>query len=88
MIQAVGESYCNQGLSSLCTLVTIELAEAKGVNLIKIEVVNDFMSTMFASVGFQMIKEIDMNELIIGEEKPFAVTGYTQKARVFIYTFK
>jgi hypothetical protein len=50
-------------------------------------VVNDFMSAMFASLGFQKIREIDMNELIIGGEKPFAVTDFTQKARVFIYSF-
>lgn len=87
MIQAIGESYCNQGLASLCTQVTMELAEARGIHLIRIEVVNDFMSAMFASLGFQKIKEIDMNELIIGGEKPFAVTDFTQKARVFIYSF-
>ncbi|XP_046638480.1 uncharacterized protein LOC124316527 [Daphnia pulicaria] len=86
-IIAIGESYCNQGLASLCTQVTIELAEARGIHLIRIAVVNDFMSAMFASLGFQKIREIDMNELIIGGEKPFAVTDFTQKARVFIYSF-
>ncbi|EFX72904.1 hypothetical protein DAPPUDRAFT_253707 [Daphnia pulex] len=81
-IIAIGESYCNQGLAYLCTQVTIELAEARGIHLIRIEVVNDFMSAMFASLGFQKIREIDMNELIIGGEKPFAVTDFTQKARM------
>ena len=87
IIQAIGECYCNQGLTALCTQVTIELAEARGIHLITIAVVNDFMSAMFASLGFQKIREIDMNELIIGGEKPFAVTDFTQKARVFIYSF-
>jgi hypothetical protein len=45
------------------------------------------MSAMFASLGFQKIREIDMNELIIGREKPFTVRDFTQKARVFIYSF-
>jgi hypothetical protein len=87
IIQAIGECYCNQGLTALCTQVTIELAEARGIHLIRIEVVNDFMSAMFASLGFQKIREIDMNELIIGREKPFTVRDFTQKARVFIYSF-
>jgi hypothetical protein len=44
----------------------VELAEIKGINLIKIEVVNDYMSSMLTKIGFKMIKEIDMNQLQVG----------------------
>lgn len=86
MLQAIGESYCNRGLSALCAQLTVELAEIKGINLIKIEVVNDYMSAMLTKVGFKMIKEIDISQVEVGGVRPFVYTSYAQKARVFIYT--
>ena len=63
----------------------MELAKSKGIDIVKVEAVSEFMSLGLSKIGFELMKEVDFNELEIDGEKPFVTTSIHQKARAFIF---
>lgn len=82
----VGDNYANRGLSSYCTKLTVQLAESRGIQAIKVEAVNEFMALALAKNGFELAKQVDYNQFEINGEIPFATKSVHQNAR--LYTFK
>lgn len=83
-LMTVGEDYTKRGLSAQCVQLTIKLAISKGLHSIKVEAVNEFMALVLAKIGFQLIKEIDYNQLEINGKIPFATKSIHQYARSYI----
>jgi hypothetical protein len=84
LFQTVSQAYSKRGLSALCANLTAKLAKSKGIRVIKVEAVSEFMSLALVKLGFELVKEIDFNELEMDGEKPFVTTSIHQKARAFI----
>ncbi len=53
--------------------------------MIKVEAVSEFMALGLSKMGFEVMKEVDYNELEIDGEKPFVTTSIHQKAKAFIF---
>lgn len=85
---AVSTGYYNRGLSTECVRLTVQLAESRNLEAVKMEAVNKFMTLAAEKVGFQTLSEIDMTQWEFNGEKPFANDDIHQKAKLLIYKIK